>query len=457
MRKNVLTWILSATVVFSYAQSQPKPEPKVLTFDDAVKLAVKNGLLLNQQRNNLELNSMQRKYAIAGLGPTLGLNAGAQRSSGNLFVQQTGKLAVGVSDNANASLNANINLFNGFSQVNRVKQADRALDAQAFFVSRTAQDIINTVSGQYLQVLLDEELLKIAAENWEAQKKLLTQIQEQVNLGAKSPVDEFNQDSQTKATEKLALQAQINLINDRALLTQSLLMDPSEEFEVVKPDWDLSSISTSKAEVDPLFETALKSRGDYLRAVKNEESAKYGMKAIKSTMLPTLGMYAAEYTAYNYFYGDAGPNLYPFGDQVKVNNLRKFVGFTLNVPIFGGNQNLQNRTNFVQQKITYENNRWLRKNAEVQVKTDVKKANDQVGLYLQMFTVSIDQLKAAEMALQLETERYTLGVTSFVEFANANRVFVQAQADKAQAEYRLLFQKVTIDYAAGTLKPEDFK
>jgi outer membrane protein len=447
---------MSATVVLSYAQSQPKPEPKVLTFEDAVKLALKNGLLLNQQRNNLELSSMQRTYAIAGLGPTLGLNLGAQRSSGNFFVQQTGKLAVGVSDNANATLSANINLFNGFSQVNRAKQADRALDAQSFFVSRTAQDIISTVSAQYLSVLLDVELLKIATENWEVQKKTLTQVKEQVSLGAKSPVDEYNQDSQAKASEKLALQARINLINDRALLTQSLLMDPSEEFEVMKPDWDLSSIATPKTDLDPLFDTALKNRGDYLRAVKNEESAKFGMKAVRATMLPTLSMFAAEYTAYNYFYGDAGPNPYPFGDQVRVNNLRKFVGFNLNVPIFGGNQNLQNRTNFIQQKVTYENNQWLRKNAAIQVKTDVKKVSETVQLYVEMYTVSVDQLKAAEMALQLETERYTLGVTSFVEYANANRVYVQAQGDKAQAEYRLLFQKVAIDYAAGTLKLEDF-
>jgi outer membrane protein len=60
------------------------------------------------------------------------------------------------------------------------------------------------------------------------------------------------------------------------------------------------------------------------------------------------------------------------------------------------------------------------------------------------------------VALEYELERYNLGVTSFVEYANANRVLVQAQTDKAQAEYRLLFQKVVIDYATGALKPEDF-
>jgi hypothetical protein len=52
------------------------------------------------------------------------------------------------------------------------------------------------------------------------------------------------------------------------------------------------------------------------------------------------------------------------------------------------------------------------------------------------------------MVFRLETERYYLGVTNFVDCQNANRVFVQAQA-----ELRLLFQKVVVAYAAGTLKP----
>lgn len=34
----------------------------------------------------------------------------------------------------------------------------------------------------------------------------------------------------------------------------------------------------------------------------------------------------------------------------------------------------------------------------------------------------------------------------------ANRVLVQAQADKSQAEYRLIFQRVLLEYATGTLK-----
>jgi polyphosphate kinase len=90
-----------------------------------------------------------------------------------------------------------------------------------------------------------------------------------------------------------------------------------------------------------------------------------------------------------------------------------------------------------------------------QVKTDVLRTYQNFKLYKRSFAASVDQLQAADMAFSLEKERYELGVTSFVDFITANKNLVQAQTDRAQAQYRLLFQKVLMDYATGTLKPED--
>jgi len=455
MRKQILTWVMSLGAIVVFAQTQPKPESKVLTFDNAVKIAMQHGMMLNQQKNNLQLNQIQRTSNILGLGPTVSAYTQAVRIDGNTFNNNTGQVVNGIFDQVSGGVNANWNIFNGFSQVNRARQYSTLLDAQAFYVNRTAQDLINTIAGQYLTVLVDAELLRIANENWEALKKQLSQVKEQVSLGAKSPVDEYNQDSQTKAAEITSLQAQITLINDKSLLTQTLLLDPSEDLELVKPDWDAKTIVADNIEFKPLFETALKNRGDYLRAVKNEDAARYGMNATRSSMLPTLSAFGNLYSAYNHAHGDNGVR--PFDVQLTSDNLKKNYGLSLNIPIFGGNQNLQNRTNFVQQRVLYLNNQWTRKNVEVQVKTDVLRAYENMQLYARTFSVTIDQLKAADLAFQLETERYNLGVSSFVDYANANRVFVKAQTDKAQAEYRLMFQKVLVDYAVGTLKPEDFQ
>ena len=126
----------------------------------------------------------------------------------------------------------------------------------------------------------------------------------------------------------------------------------------------------------------------------------------------------------------------------------------MTIPILNG---LQSRTNTFQQKMLYENSQLNRKNLEYQIQNDVIRTVRNYEGAKKSYSVTVDQLKAAEVAFQLESERYTLGVTNFVDFVNANRAFVQAQADKARAEYTLVFQRILIEYAVGTLKAEDLQ
>jgi len=445
--------VLLLAVVVCTGLSAAFAQKKILTFQEAIKIAMTNSILLNQQKNNLTLNEMQRTAAYAGLGPSLSANAGATRVNGNTFNQNTGEVVNGVFEQVSGSLNANLNIFGGLSQFNQVKQSSTLLEAQAYFVNRTTQDVINTVSVQYLTVLVDIELLRIAQENFEVLKQQLEQVRIQVELGGRSPVDEYTQDSQTKAAEIRALQAEINLINDKGALTQTLLLDPTEQFDVAKPDWDINLIGSQEFGLEQLYQTALQNRGDFLRAKKNEDAAKYSMNVSRGAMIPTLSAFGTLYSAYNRAQGD--PNVRPFPDQIKLDNLRKVYGLQLFIPIFGGNQALQNRTAYVQQKVAYYNSKTITQNAEILVKTDVVRAFENFKLFKRTFTVSIEQLTAAEKAFELEKERYNLGVTNLIDFIQANRILVQSQTDRAQAEYRLLFQKVLLDYATGTLKAEN--
>lgn len=424
-------------------------QTKALTFDDAVKIALQNSILLNQQKNILSLDKLQKTSSVLGLAPALSANANAYRINGNTFNSNTGEVVNGLFDQVYGSISASWTVFNGFSQVNRIQEHKALLDAQMFYVNRTAQDVIHAVAGQYLQIALDEELLLVAGENLTALEKQLEQIKEQVNLGSKAPADELNQDSQAKGAAIKKLQAQINLINDKALLMQTLLLDPTEEWEIIKPNWKLNDSTADN--FSALFETALKNRGDYLRAKKNEEGARYAINVSRASMLPSLSLFGAVYSGYNKTHGN--PTTRPFKTQLESDNLKKYCGVTLSLPIFSG---LKNKTNAFQQRMTFLNSQLDRKNMESQVKIDVFKAYQNWKLYSQMYAAAAAQLKAAEAAYQLETERYNLGITNFVEFSNANRVFVTAKSDKAQAECRLLFQKVLVDYAVGTLKAEDY-
>lgn len=474
-----LCFVLSIT-----AFAQVDTTGNVLTFDQAVKIALENGVNVNTQRNNLQLSQAVKLSGYAGLGPTVNANASVSRNDGNYFNPNAGQVVNGVTDYVSGSISANLNLFSGFYQINSIRQYSSQLEAQNYLVHRTAQDAINTVSTQYLTVMLDKQLLIIAKENFDALSKQLQQVKEQVNLGAKSPVDEYNQEAQTKAAELRYVQAEILLNNDKALLAQTLLLDPFKQFDVERPNWDINTFDTDVLNAEELAERAKKSRGDYLSAVKTADAQRYAMYANRGLLLPSLSAFFRYSSAYNrqhgvpdsvestrtiivtdptqasgYGFGQqslgmvANPEVpRPFSEQFKTNNVQKQYGFSLSIPIFNG---LQNRTNYVRSKIQYKNSQLTRNNLEFQIRNDVIRAVRNYDGAKKAFTITSDQLTAAEMAFQLETERYNLGITSFVDYANANRVYVQAQTDKAQAEYRLVFQKIILEYAVGTLKTEN--
>ncbi len=450
--------LLALILIANPSVGQDVADPMKLTFEEAVKIALKNNITLGQQRNQLEASQMQKTASFMAAVPSVNINGFAQQFNGNSFNQQQGGVVNGVRDALNGSLDVSMPIFNGFNVVNTIRQSSSQLDAQAYFVKRTTEDVINTVSSQYLQVLLDIELLKIANENFEALKVQLEQITEQVNVGSRSPVDQYNQEGQVKGAELRMLQAEINLINDRATLTQSLLLDPFIEIEIEKPNWTISEMEKIDPKVDDMYSIAQVNRGDLQRAVKNEEAARYGLLATRGLMAPSIGAFFSYGSAYNYLYDVPDSVLAQnpeinrsFKDQFRSDNVYKSYGLQMNIPILNG---FQTRNRTAQQKMAYRNTQLVKDNAQIQVKTDVLRAakNFQVGK--KAYTVSAAQLDAAKMAFQLESERYSLGVTNFVDFAQANRTLVLAQTEKAQAEFRLIFQKVLLEYATGTLKIE---
>jgi outer membrane protein len=482
MKKLLLIGVGALCFVSAMAQ-----DTTVLTFQEAVKIALMNNVTLRQQRNQLEVSQTEKNSAIASLGPNISLNGSATRFSGNSFNQQQGRVINGVRDNVSGSINGTINIFSGFGRLNSIRQYARMFDAQQHLVDRTAQDVINTVSTQYLQVLLDMELIKIARENFQVQQNQLAQVKEYVSVGAKSPVDQYNQDALTKNAELRLVQAEIALTNDKALLTQTLLIDPFDEYDVRDPNWSVNEISADSLVLDDMLTTAKLHRGDYLRAVENESAQRYGSMAAKSYMMPSLIGFANYGSGYNfqhdvpdsvtysqvdYSLRNTAPGTYeldrivtsttisnpdiprPFNDQFRRDNVYKSFGLQLNIPLFNG---LQNRTAYVRQRVVRDNATLLKKSAEFQLKNDVLKTARNYEGVKKAYLVSVDQLKAAELAFQYEKERYNLGVTNLVEYSTANRAYVQALTDKAQAEYRLLFQKIQLEYALGTLKIEDLE
>jgi outer membrane protein len=422
-----------------------------LSWHDAVSIALKNNLELNQQKNNLTLRQAQKGQAVAAFLPGLNINSSASHTDGQQPNPDGGELMDLSVDNFDARLQAGLTIFNGFNRIHSLRQASELFRAQTSRVKRAEQDVVYTVTTQFLQVLLDQELLRIAEEAHRVQGVILEQLREQVRLGARAEADLYTQDAQVRNLQVTALQARVTLENDKAILSQTLQLDPTLPvqlaFPAVKPDAGVRVL-----ELDSLYTIALSHREDLRQAEFLVNAQRHAYKAAFSGFMPTVSLFASYGSQYISTL-TADPVYGHFRNQFT--NVFPSVSYGVNVSIPLFDRQLT-RVTRVANKVAYDNAVLERDNLARSIKIDVKQMYNNYLTALESYDASQVQYRAGELALRTQQEGFLLGVSSQVELAQANQTYVQAAASRAQAEVTLIFQKMLMEYALGTLRIDDF-
>src|SRR5687767_1524 len=128
--KNVIITVALLTGNICMAIAQEGADTLNLTYKEAVKIALKNNLTLNQQKNNLVVRQVQKNQSIAAFLPSIGINGQASHTDGQQPNPDGGELMDLSVDNVNASIQANLTLFNGFNNINSLNQYSNQFRAQ---------------------------------------------------------------------------------------------------------------------------------------------------------------------------------------------------------------------------------------------------------------------------------------------------------------------------------------
>lgn len=441
--KQLLGIFLLFAVSITYAQES------TLTFKEAVKIALDNSINLKQQQNQLYVNQSQKLQSQSQFLPSLSIRGYAQRTDGQQISPVTGQGEDVTSDQFGASVNASLSLFNGFSRINSLKQSTYSFKAQDKAVHRAKQDVIFNVSNQYLQVLLDVELLRISQENLESQKKLYEQIKGFYDAGMRPVTDVYTQEAQVKNFEVQVIQSENRLRNDKSILAQILQLDPILDFVLERPNWDVNSDEFNQLQLEGLYAIAQQNRPDLHQAQENMNASKFGYKSSLSGYLPSFDLFAS-YGSQYFSRGADGED--SFKTQFVELNPTLSYGFQFSIPLF---DRFSTKTNRVTNRIQYENSVNNQQNLEKTVKIDVQRSYQNYQGAIKSYTFSQAQFRAAELSYQTQKESYDLEVANQLELAQATQLYVQAQASLAQAELSLMFQSILLDYNLGTLKFED--
>jgi outer membrane protein len=441
MRKLVITVLVLVHTSALLAQ------PRTLTYEEAVSIALQKNVDFNVQHNEVDRALSQRMQSIANLGPNVSVSADFFDRRGRQQIQnpetnQVEFLDV-ISNNISGNFNASITLFNGLNKLQTYRSQQSNVQAQEFGLERARQNTVFNVAQQYLQVLLSEELYRIAQDNYRNQTENLKRIQGQVEVGALGIVDQYNQTAEVKRLESLMIRAKNNFENDKLILAQTLQLEPGTDFVLVNPNYSIEYTLNLQVDLDDLYQTALTSRPDYNQQKQLVLRNTRNVNALRGNYYPSLSAF--------YQYGSFYNSRIPFSrnDQLREVNPYQFYGFSLAVPIMNG---FSSRVRVQSAKIDRDNSMLQESNLKTVIYRDVKAAYQNFEAAKANYLSSVAQFEAADAAYKLAKERYELGLSTFVEFSQASNALILGQAARAQSEYTLMFQETILNYQIGQLK-----
>ncbi|MFT5142979.1 MAG: outer membrane protein, partial [Thalassolituus oleivorans] len=134
MRFRILSLALIGLLIVPSSSAQ-----SVISFDDAVQVALEQNVTLRRARNNVDLQSSSLTQSKAQRLPNFNLSSNTGRNWGLQFDQTTGTLQTTSSDRFSLNASSSVTLFNGFSIVSGIDQARSNLAAQEAAYSRSEQ------------------------------------------------------------------------------------------------------------------------------------------------------------------------------------------------------------------------------------------------------------------------------------------------------------------------------
>ena len=434
MRRLILSAAAIVACVSAHAQQGP------WSLKDCIDYALEHNLTMQQSGLTVEQREVDLNTARNRRLP--GVNA----SAGENFSFGRGLTADNTYSNSNTSstsfsLGADVPIFQGFDINNGIKLGELNLAAATADLEKARDDIRVAVAQAYVQILYDQELLRVAKEQTEHDADVLEQIKERYANGKVSAADVSAQQATVAQSKQSEIQAAGNLDLAVLELTQLLELSSPEGFSIVVPEvGDVAATLLMRPEA--IYEQAVEVKPAIESAKINVDYAKVSIDRAKGAFLPSLSLSGGLGT--NYYTNSKVPSA-SFGDQLK-NNFSQYVGLSLNVPIFqrfsARNQVRTAELNLRGQEIQLES---VKKSLYKEIQQAYYNAVNAQARY----SGSCESEASAREHYELTEEKYKVGKAGIADYNDARNSWLRAESEMIQARFQCLYQTKLLDFYRG--------
>lgn len=410
------------------------------TLRQCIDYAIEHNINVLQTANAAEQSEVETNTSKWARLPNLNGSAGQNWSWGRSASPVDNTYSDINSGSTQFSLSTNVPLFTGLQLPNQYALSKLNLKAAIEDLNKAKEDVAINVTSAYLQVLFNLELSKVAANQVELSKEQLNRITRLAQVGKASPAEVAEAKARVAQDEMSLVQAENNYQLAILDLSQLLELPTPEGFALAQPDTivDFSPLTPP----DEIYSEALANKPGIRAAQFRLEGSEKNIRIAQSNYYPQLSLGAGLGTNFYTLNGSAND---AFGKQMK-NNLNKYVGFNLSIPLFN---RLSTRNRVRTARLQQTNLALQLDNTKKVLYKEIQQAWYNAVAAESKFNSSTAAVSANEESFRLMSEKFDNGKATFIEYNEAKLNLTKALSDKIQAKYDYLFRTKILDFYKG--------
>jgi outer membrane protein len=431
-RSAALTAILTVAVARFAAAQAPGPQ---LTLQDAHAMALKNHpQVLASEANSLRAGEVVTETRSAYYPALNGEITGAQANVNS-------RLGAGVINDPR--------LFNHFgsgatlSQLITDSGRTQNLVANARFQAQASQkdyqatryDIILGVDQAYYEVLLSQQLIKVAQQTVATRQTVVDQVTALTQNQLKSQLDLSFAQVNLSDAQLMLIRAKDRLATAYANLGQALGTTQAAQFQLVGQAMPPPPPSSP----DQLVAEAYQNRPELASLRLQQEAAQKFVYAERDLKRPTVSLTAVGGVLPYIDPGNANPGIPEEYEAAAVN---------VQIPVFNGHL-FTARRRAAEFQLQAANQRV--RDVQDRISRDVRASFEHAMTAFEAIAPSQQLLAQANLALSLSQGRYNLGLASIVELTQAQLGQTQAQVQNLSVQYDYQEAYAALQYTLGLL------
>lgn len=449
---------------------------KKWTLKECVDYALENNIAIKQAQLDKQTADIGKSDAIGNFLPSINASGSHSWNIGLTQNITTGVLENQTTQNTSVGLSADVTIFNGLQNVNRLHRANLAILASQYQLDDMKDNVSLQVVQGFLQVLFNKETLKVQQLQYDVTKQELDRTKELVDEGVVPKGDLLEIKATAATQEQQIVNAENALRLSKISLAQLLLITDYENFDVSDETYEVQPSTIMSNSAKSIYEKSLEVRNNVKISEANVKLAEYDLKIAEGTKYPSLSGFYRFNTraAYNDIFSGViidpdnptrvigtvegtgqnvlSPNTLTLTEKADAvfeqfsDNKGHSLGVSLSIPILNG---FSSRNSIKRNRISVERAKESLEQTKIDLESVVNQAyNDAQGAY-KAYDASKKALTSRKEAYRYSQERFNVGLMNSFDFSQAKQRLETAESDLVRTKFDYIFRIKILEYYFG--------